>query len=48
MHLRIGASFVERLDRQHDRRSADIQLRCPNTFPADQYASGLTKGECNS
>ena len=48
MNLRIGASFVERLDRQHDRWSADTQLRCPPTFSADQYASRLTKRECNS
>jgi hypothetical protein len=41
-------SFVERLDCQHDRRSADIQLRHLVAFSADQYASSLMKCECNS
>jgi hypothetical protein len=48
MSPHIGAGFVEHLDRQHDHRSADIQLRYLVTFSVNQYASSSTKRECNS
>jgi len=48
MNDRIRFNFAEHFDDQHDRRSADTQLRYLVIFPANSCAPALTFYECNS